>query len=516
MSDIVWEREPGTGQIRPHFVSAETGEKIPTPWAPLPGSQQAFLSSPYYETLLEGNRGGGKTVTLLMDYLQYVGRGYGSEYKGLLLRRTLGGFKELEEKSFDLFTQIYPGSEYNRNKHQWTFPGGEILWFGHLDAEEDAQLYRGVNFYWIGFDELTLWPSPEAYLKMFTLLRGTNKSIRRRVRATTNPGNVGHSWVKARFNLPAPPDRVLGDPIDNSTGTVRQLGEGDPGDQRISIRSSLLENFLLLDANPKYLEELKAAATSEAELRANVFGDWDIVAGGMFDDLWKPKWHVLPRITADMIPRSWPINRAYDHGQAKPASCGWYTESTGEPLILPDGRKVGVVRGDIVRFAEEYFCGKKPDEGLRLSSTDIAIRIKGREAELGLTGRVRPGPADTSIYTDAEPGKSPAALMASIGVKWTRADKRPGSRKLGWQQIRQMLKDAVPAEDGFRERPGLFVTEDCRHFLRLFPVAPRDPRDPDDVDTDSEDHILDELRYRVRRDIPKFKIKRGAVQGQRR
>lgn len=68
------------------------------------------------------------------------------------------------------------------------------------------------------------------------------------------------------------------------------------------------------------------------------------------------------------------------------------------------------------------------------------------------------------------------------------------------------MKDALPQEmkreDGSvvnvpRDKPGLFVFNTCTMFVELFPIAPRDEKDPDDIDTDSEDHIADEVRYKV-------------------
>ena len=114
-----------------------------------------------------------------------------------------------------------------------------------------------------------------------------------------------------------------------------------------------------------------------------------------------------------------------------------------------------------------------------------------------MQGWVRSGAADTSIFDQYEPGKSIAGDMERIGVYWTRADKGKGSRKQGWQRIRSMLKAARVF--GYREEAGLWVVGvNCPQFLRTVPTLPRDPRDPDDVNTDAEDHIGDELRYRVR------------------
>jgi hypothetical protein len=42
------------------------------------------------------------------------------------------------------------------------------------------------------------------------------------------------------------------------------------------------------------------------------------------------------------------------------------------------------------------------------------------------------------------------------------------------------------------------VLERCAAFRRTIPVLPRDERKLDDVDTDAEDHVGDETRYRLR------------------
>ena len=106
---------------------------------------------------------------------------------------------------------------------------------------------------------------------------------------------------------------------------------------------------------------------------------------------------------------------------------------------------------------------------------------------------MKPGPADSAIF-DTQNGVCIADDMARGGAKWERADKSPGSRKNGWERMRKMLKAALQP---MAEEPGLYVFETCRHFIRTIPVLPRDTKDPDDVDSDAEDHVADETRYRV-------------------
>ena len=83
--------------------------------------------------------------------------------------------------------------------------------------------------------------------------------------------------------------------------------------------------------------------------------------------------------------------------------------------------------------------------------------------------------------------------MESVGVRWIRPDSTAGSsRKNGWEIMRRMLFNSVS-----REGPGLFVFDTCNQFIRTVPSIPRDDRDMDDVDTDTEDHVADEARYRA-------------------
>jgi hypothetical protein len=149
-------------------------------------------------------------------------------------------------------------------------------------------------------------------------------------------------------------------------------------------------------------------------------------------------------------------------------------------------------------LAEWYGFNGKANEGIRMASSDVAKGIIDREQLMGIAGRVKPGPADSAIFSQYQPQKSVAGDMLAEGVAWEPADKEKGSRVQGWRQVRKMLQGAVP-KDNRREEPGLFVCKRAEHLIRTLPVAPRnEKKDPDDVDTSYEDHLLDALRYRLR------------------
>jgi hypothetical protein len=350
----------------------------------------------------------------------------------------------------------------------------------------------GNSYPWIAFEELTTWPDDRCYSVMMSCSRSTRSGMPRKFRSTTNPYGIGHSWVKARFHLPCPPRSIVGKLINDEKDK-----DGILLPPRVAIHSDLSENRVLLNSDPGYRQKIRAAARNPSELRAWLYGDWDIVAGGMFDDVWNPSFHVVPDIRADMIPRGWRINRSYDHGQSRPFSVGWWAESNGEPIQV--GRHLlGTIRGDLFRIGEWYGWQGVPNEGVRMSAYEIADGIRMREEKMGIRGRCNPGPADSSIYDDFQPGRSIAGDMQQRGIRWVPADKSAGSRHHGWEQMRKLLRNAMPEPNGPRHQPGMFICQNCTQFLRTVPVLPRDDKDLDDVDTMAEDHVADEARYRCR------------------
>lgn len=294
-----------------------------------------------------------------------------------------------------------------------------------------------------------------------------------RIICGSNPGGIGHNWVKHTFVDPANPMDI-----------ARQL-KTEGGMLRQYIPARLSDNPALLDTDPDYSDRLDGLGSPEL-VRAMKEGDWNIVAGGMFDDVWNQDKHVIKPFE---IPASWRIDRSFDWGSSKPFSVGWWAESDG--TNTKDGRSYP--RSTVFRIAEWYGWNGKPNEGCRMLATEIARGILQREQEMGILSRVRSGPADSSIF-DTQNGVCIADDMARIGVRWERADKGPGSRKNGFEFMRKMMKSSLAAP---MEEPGLFIFDTCRHFIRTVPVLPRSERDPDDVDSDAEDHVVDESRYRL-------------------
>ena len=442
------------------------------------------------------------TDALLMSFGIHVGLGFGSDWRGILFRQTYKQLADVIAKTQQWFPRIWPRARWNGTEHSWSWESGEKLLLRQFAREADYWSIHGHQYPWIGWEELCNWHSDVGYKRLFSCCRSTNPHVPRMIRATTNPYGPGHNWVKARF-LP-----------DQTNMKVRKdliSFEGHKEPPRLAIFSPLEENKILLKADPDYISKIAASARNEAERRAWMEGSWDIVSGGMFDDVWDPSYNVVAPFH---IPLNWRIDRSFDWGSSKPFSVGWWATATGEDVPLPDGGIRSTIRGDLYRIDEMYGWTGRPNEGRRLLASEISEEIVRHEIKLGFRDprnphwcRVKTGVADSSIFT-AENGNCIATdMQAKVrmddgvvyrGVRWSPADKSPGSRATGWDQMRRMLKNAHPSRLGPREKPGLFVFDRCENFIRTVPVLPRDELDQDDIDDSSEDHIADETRYRVR------------------
>jgi hypothetical protein len=450
-------------------------------WRPQP-KQHLLISCPIEDVLYGGARGGGKTDGLGGDWLKHAHQ-YGSAARGLFFRQTYPELEEVEQRFQEFFPAV--GGTWLVGRHTWTFTNGARLRMRHLEQEKDAQRMQGQSNTWIGGDELGNYPNARA----IDLLRATLRSSAGApcyFRGSANPGGVGHNWLRARYVDPAPPltPFAVTETLGGETITVK----------RCFIPATLDDNPLLTQNDPGYWQRVVAATGgNEALMKAWRYGAWDIIAGGMLDDVWDQRWHVLEPFD---IPQPWPLRRAFDWGSSKPFSVGWWAHSDG---ATPVGLAERVYpKGTRFRVMEYYGWNGKPNEGLRMTNTDIARQIKAIEEDSPYKGRIQAGPADSQIF-DVVNGTSIAHEMATQGISWKPAQKGPGSRRQGWQVVRQLLKAGLQWP---MEEPGLFVFHTCRQFIRTVPVLPRDPKDADDVESSSEDHIGDELRYECTMPLP--------------
>lgn len=442
-------------------MAATATEAAPFAWIPHTGSQEAFLACPLREVLYEGSRGPGKSDALLMDFAQFVGRGYGPAWRGVLFRMKVKDLEDLISKSKRWFFRLFPGIKWLSSKtdYKWVWPTGEELLLRAAKHPDDYWDYHGHEYPWVGWDELTNWPSMDLYDQMHSVNRSSVPGLPRRYRSAANPWGAGHGWVRQHFVDPGPP----GTPIRNGEGELR-----------VRIHGDLAENTHLEEHDPQYVKRIRSVKNPELR-KAWVDGDWDVNPGGFLMGVWNRSKHAVKPFP---IPVDWKRWRAMDWGFAKPYSIGWYAMDF-------DGR--------IFRYRELYGWGGRPDVGTRQSASEVArevLRLEGPERRSGVV--FSRNPADSEIFSPRGVEQSVADLFAlarpaeggGSGVQWMPAEKGPGSR----------VTQAGMVVDALQEGR-FFVFESCRHWLRTVPALQMDPDNWEDVDTEQEDHTWDETRY---------------------
>lgn len=464
--------------------------------------QSRALKSPATEILYGGAAGGGKSyfmraLAILLCCLipglnVYLFRRL---YDDLIKNHMegTGGFPEM------LAPMVLSG-HVKIVESEIRFWNGSRIFLCHCQHEKNRFKYQGAEIHVLLIDELTMF-TEVIYRFLRGRLRAPNLTIpqwaidffRDRfgvelaakiplLLAGSNPGNVGHAWVKSAF-------------IENVEAfELRRMPLDDGGMLRQYIPARLEDNPHI-DAED-YEGKLLGLGNKEL-VRAMRWGEWDIVAGAFFDILTE-RVHKLPSFTP---PKHWTRFRSLDWGSAKPFSVGWWVIAEGgEWVKFSDGQERMLPQGALIRYREWYGVKKDesgrsmPDKGLRLSAETVGRGIKEREA--GEVVDEQLSVADPSIWReDGGPSiaerllkcdlKKPNAL---VGPRFREAD---NTRVGGWQQMYDRLK-WQEVDDG---QAMLYVTAACGDWWRTVPVLLHDEHKHEDLDSRMEDHAADETRY---------------------
>lgn len=436
-------------------------------WRPQP-KQQVFMSRPEYEALYGGAAGGGKSEALVIEATRQVDIPH---YKGLIIRKTFPQLSELIDKSLKYYPKAFPNAKYNASNHTWTFPSGAKIIFGSMHTTQAKIQYQGQAYDFIAFDELTHFTYDE-YIYLTSRNRPNGSGTRCYIRATANPGGIGHGWVKDRFITAAPPMTTIWEDVvihhpDGRSETRRQ--------SRIFVPSTVFDNEILLQNDPDYLARL--AAMPEAERNALLYGDWDSYSGQYFPEFRNDPAHYDDRRWTHVInplpdiPDGWTIYRSFDWGYHRPFSAGWWAVDYD---------------GVAYRILEWYGCKQTPNTGIRMIPHEVFKEIHRIECEhRWLKGKKIIGVADPSIW-NAQTGESIADAAAKHGVYFMKGD---NERLAGWMQMHYRL---AFDENGY---PMMYVFNNCKAFIRTIPALVHDEHRVEDLDTDGEDHVADDTRY---------------------
>lgn len=176
-------------------------EEVEIVWRPTE-KQGEFLSAPEFEVLFGGSAGGGKTDGLLIDALGLQHSAIEKRaYQGIIFRRTYPDLKDIIDRSHEIYQDFERKAKFDKAAHVWTFPSGARIEFGFIQRDVDRFRYRGRAFPYIGWEEVTLWPTDVPYRYLLSRCRTADTSIPLYVRGTTNPDGPGFKWVKDRWKI---------------------------------------------------------------------------------------------------------------------------------------------------------------------------------------------------------------------------------------------------------------------------------------------------------------------------
>lgn len=228
------------------------------------------------EAFYGGAAGGGKSDAILMATLQYVDT---PGYAALLFRKSYSDLI-LPGALMDRARDWLSGTDavWRESEKTWHFPSGATVTFGYLDTENDVYRYQSAEFQMVGFDELTQFTEKQ-YRYLFSRLRrleGVNIPLR--IRSASNPGGIGHDWVKRRF-------------IDEGKQNGRVYIRATLEDNQFLDKASYIESLMNLDpiTRLQYLNGDWSARTDGSIFRREWFKIIDECPAGL---RWVRRWDI--------------------------------------------------------------------------------------------------------------------------------------------------------------------------------------------------------------------------------
>ena len=427
--------------------------------------QVLFHSTTANEVLYGGAAGGGKSKAIVMDALSRC-LTY-PETHAYLFRRT---YTELEDTLIKEAKASYPRAlgRYNVGRHDWELLNGSVIHFRHCASIQDMYNYAGAEIQWLYLDELTSFEQ-EIYTFLKTRLRAKKSlGVEPVVRCASNPGNIGHGWVKAYFVDAGPYGSII-----KASEFSKTLGRGRSYTKQY-IPALATDNPYITD---DYIFELERKP--EALRRALLYGHWDAFEGQVFTE-WKddPQHYVDRRWTHVIepfeIPSHWKRYMSFDHGYSRPFACLWWASD---------------LSGTLYCYREWYGWNGTANKGMMITPGEIARGILQREQQEIRENLHVDRIADPAIF-DRSRGPSVADQMLEAdnnrGVMFRKGD---NNRLNGLMQVHERLRfDSTGV-------PGMYFFRTCDSVIRTLPALPYSLTKVEDIDTDAEDHCYDAIRY---------------------
>ncbi|HXN72997.1 MAG TPA: hypothetical protein VN861_10645 [Candidatus Acidoferrales bacterium] len=475
----------------------DSRKRVELGYEPFP-KQRKFHESPAKYRLFGGAAGPGKSKALLMEAVLQADAHYG--VNTLLLRRT---FSELEQSLLLYFRRDIPRElykSYNESKHVVTWWNGSTLRFGYCQSEADVYQYQGAEFLFIGIDELTLFT-----LRQWQFLTSRNRcpvpGAFSCMAGATNPGNIGHAWVKSLWidKQPAP--------------GMEHPEEFDASDYDF-IPARVSDNPIYA-GDENYLKTLRALPTDLK--RAFLDGDWDVFAGQYFDRFDCSR-HVVRAEQIDWKPW-WPRWISIDWGFEHPAAVYWHAQTPanawpavanastvaaaepspgqGRQVQNENPRRIFTYREFVTHrtsprdlayeIVARSVCGAVGSAG----QLDVALNLNSRQDTGATKGNYAREKID-AIYLspDAFARRTDEASIADqmgdvfAAAGFPRPVPADNDRVGGWMLMYQML-----------DAGEWLLTENCVELIRTIPNLVRDTARVEDITKMDGDDPADAARY---------------------
>lgn len=434
-------------------------------WVLSPKQQRAEDLSEKVDVLFYGGAaGGGKTDWLMWHAYELSLRHPG--HQTLALRRTFPQLKDsLMRRSIEKFDQSQ--ARYMVGDKEWVFNNDATLRFGYCDAEDDYRHYLSAEYDLIVFEELTEFS--ELQFKMLrsrcrTTARKRSRGIRPHVVAASNPGQVGHEWVKRDLVVSTDYGHKIAEVEIEAMGRRKMVSVG-------FVPAKVSDNPYI---DPDYVFNL--ASLPDIQRRQYLDGDWDIFEGQYFSE-WDAATHVVAPF---QIPPTWTRVGGVDYGFAAPFCALW-------AAFDPDG--------NCWVYREAYQKGLTATEQAKLviGMSTLPPDEQGKRAPERIDYTV----ADPSVWSRGGTGMSIASQYHQAGLH---ARKAMNARVDGWTRLRDWLRASNLPELGDGRRnphfgPTIRVFSTCTNLIRTLPVMIHSDTNPEDLDTTLEDHACDALRY---------------------
>lgn len=323
--------------------------------------------------------------------------------------------------------------------------GSGVIAFRNLD---DPSKYASAEFAAIGVDELTK-NIFEKFIALRHRLRWPGLGGEMKFLAGTNPGSIGHAWVKRYFmDRDFPP-------------------EEEEGDQFCYVPAKFSDNPF---TDPSYEKTLNSLP--EHLRRAFRDGDWDMFEGQYFDN-WRREANVCKPFP---IPAHWMKFIWMDYGYSKPSCVHWAAlNETGQVFVY---RELYVTLHSYIKLAKKVRAMTPEDEKIERMIADPAIFAK--------TGHGK---------EEDETAKSGADEMLDATDGWLSWERGNNDRINGWGVMRKYVQPYETKEG--ETTSNLVYFDTCKDAIRTIPALVYDSVRLEDVDTQGEDHAGDCDRYGI-------------------